>query len=296
MNRDDYLSFLEDLKQNVIDGLLNNPINKVVIGLSGGLDSALVTYFAVKAYGNKNVSTIFMPSENTSNLSGKIVEKISNNLGVDMLISYIDDLTCGYLSRNEKNRRRELIFYKNITFENIQSRIRANILMMFSNEYGHYVLNTGNKTEGSMNYFTTYGDSIGVLAPIGNLYKTIIYDLCNFINDDEKEEIFPKELLEREPTAELSNGQIDKDEMGDYKIIDKILMFNELLYSRQLSGADLLMLCSKLINFGITNEEIERIYTISENTTFPNKKDVLPPAIDVNIPNEVLSYLIEREI
>lgn len=193
---------------------------KVLVTISGGIDSALVATLAVQALGSENVLGLFLPGPFTSQASFKDVEKLCSNLGIQWhSISIIK------LYENYKNTLGEWVFKDptKTTQENIQARIRANIVMAFSNENNSIVLNTSNKSEIAVGYSTLYGDATGALAVIGDLYKTQVYEIAEWINKQAQKEIIPQSILTKEPSAELSEGQKDSDHLLEYPILDKVL-------------------------------------------------------------------------
>lgn len=190
--------------------------SKAIIGLSGGLDSALTLYLTVKALGNKNVSAYFLPSSFTEPLSHKIASQVAKNLKVNLVEQDISKIHAHFLNFIfPKNK------YKDLTSQNIQSRIRCLYLMAQANEHKSLLIGTGNKSELATGYSTLYGDLAGALFPIGDLWKTDVYQLARSIN--KKENIFPKKLMTRAPSAELSTGQKDEDDLLPYKELDSIL-------------------------------------------------------------------------
>ena len=190
---------------------------KVHLGLSGGIDSALVCYLAVKALGVKNVTGFFLPSPFTTSLSRQLAEQMERTLNITLReqnISSIYKIMLKTLFSKQPAKN-------SITKQNLQARIRTLILMAFGNEEKSLLLGTGNKSELACGYSTLYGDLSGGLLPIGDLYKTEVYELARAIN--KTREVFPKKLLLRAPSAELSSGQKDSDDLPPYKILDSIL-------------------------------------------------------------------------
>ncbi|MFH1729064.1 MAG: NAD+ synthase [Pseudomonadota bacterium] len=214
-----YLYRMHDaLILGIKDFIQKQGFSKVVIGLSGGIDSAITAYLAQRALGNDNVFGILMPSKYSSESSIDDSIELAKNLGIEYTIINIQKLFDTYIESLEK------VFSgcsTDTTEENIQARIRGNILMAYSNKFGNLVLATGNKSEFAVGYSTLYGDLAGALAPIGDIKKTDIYRLANFIN--EKNEIIPKNILTKAPSAELRPEQKDEDSLGSYDELDKIL-------------------------------------------------------------------------
>lgn len=194
---------------------------KAVIASSGGVDSALVIALAVEALGSKNVEAITMPSAISSVGSVSDSIKLCNNLGIKLYTYPIKDQFNILLSGFEEVFGKS---QKSITKENMQARIRGLINLCFSNEYSDFlVLNTGNKSEISTGFFTLGGDGEGGIAVIGDLYKTEIWDLCRYVNKIYGKEIIPNDIINKDPSAELYEGQRDIDSLPPYKILDAIL-------------------------------------------------------------------------
>lgn len=191
---------------------------EALIGLSGGIDSAIVTYIAVQALGKKNVHVVMMPSIYSSRGSKKDSEKLIEKLGISSkVVSIKSSFTTLLKSLAPVFGRKK----KDITEENLQARLRGTILMSISNKFGYLLLTTGNKSEMAMGYCTLYGDMCGGLAVIADVYKTDVYRLANYIN--RKEEIIPNEIIKKAPSAELKENQKDEDTLPPYNILDPIL-------------------------------------------------------------------------
>jgi NAD+ synthase (glutamine-hydrolysing) len=205
------------------DYVEKNHFNKVVLGLSGGIDSALVACLAVSALGPKRVVLVLMPGPFSSESSIKDGMAICQNLGIEPTIVSINETYESYL----KTLKPE---FKNLPFgvaeENIQARVRGNILMALSNKFGYLVLTTGNKSEMSVGYSTLYGDMAGGMAVISDVPKETVYELCEYINRIGKKqvrEIIPKSVFKKAPSAELRANQTDQDDLPSYDILDKII-------------------------------------------------------------------------
>ncbi len=209
---------LEALTLGVSDYARKTGFKKAIIGLSGGIDSALVTYIAVKALGKENVRVILMPGEYSSSGSIDDAVKLIKNLGITYNIISIQPVYEKLLDVFEPYFRD---YPRDVTEENLQARIRGIYLMAMSNKFGYLLLTTGNKSEMATGYATLYGDMCGALAVIADVYKTQVYKLANFIN--RKEEIIPREIILKPPSAELSPGQKDEDTLPPYSFLDKIL-------------------------------------------------------------------------
>ncbi|MBF0451802.1 MAG: NAD+ synthase [Candidatus Magnetomorum sp.] len=191
---------------------------KAVIGLSGGIDSAVTTAIAVEALGKENVQTIYMPSAYTSKDNDEDTQKLAENLGIPRKIIPIDTLFDPFLNALPDDFCRDS---HGLAEQNLQARIRGTILMAFSNKYGALVLTTGNKSELAVGYCTLYGDMNGALALISDLPKTLVYALSRYINQDQ--ERIPGRIIEKAPSAELKPDQKDQDDLPDYADLDIIL-------------------------------------------------------------------------
>lgn len=213
---------LEVLSRGLILGIREyfkrTGFHKAILGLSGGIDSALVATLAVQALGKKNVLGIAMPSQYSSSHSLEDAEKLAINLGISLEVRPIKFLFSTAL-REISERRGELA---PLAAENLQARLRGIILMSLSNHDSSLVLTTGNKSELAMGYCTMYGDMAGALAPIGDLYKTQVYELASYINLTSASPI-PERSITRPPSAELSLGQTDQDSLPPYEILDELL-------------------------------------------------------------------------
>jgi len=202
------------------DYIEKNNFKKVVIGLSGGIDSALTAVIACDAVGRENVVGISMPSRFTSDGTRSDARILAQNLGITfkeisigtIWQSYLETLKSEFAGRNP-----------DIAEENLQARIRGNILMALSNKFGWLVLTTGNKSEIAVGYCTLYGDMAGGFAVIKDVPKTKIYELARFRNDLDPRKIIPESIFTRPPTAELRENQKDEDSLPPYDVLDPIL-------------------------------------------------------------------------
>jgi len=200
------------------DYVSKNGFKKVVVGLSGGIDSSLVAAIAADALGRDNVIGVFMPSRYSSLESEVDAQLVAQNLGIEFKSVSIEHIYKMYLLFFESHF---VGFSRDITEENIQARIRGNILMAFSNKFGWLVLTTGNKSEISTGYATLYGDMAGGFSVIKDVFKTVVYDLARFRN--KQKEIIPERVLLKEPTAELKPNQKDSDSLPPYDLLDPVL-------------------------------------------------------------------------
>lgn len=200
------------------DYLHKTGFTQAVVGLSGGVDSAVVFCLASEALGRENVLGVAMPSRYSSAESLNDAEQLAKNLGVLFREIPIDTVYQAYL---EALRKQFTVDRVDVTLENIQARIRGNIVMALSNRFGHLVLATGNKSELSVGYCTLYGDMSGGLSVIGDVPKTMVYELARYIN--RQEEIIPASIIEKAPSAELRPDQKDEDTLPPYEILDQII-------------------------------------------------------------------------
>ena len=215
------LHIFSALSLGLKDYVLKNGFKKVVIGISGGIDSALVAAIAAKSLGPKNVLGIAMPTKFNSQLSLNLANDLSENIGFRLKISEIQEIFDNNLKLLKRDVYGKTDF--DITEENLQARIRANILMATSNKLGSLLLSTGNKSETSIGYSTLYGDATGGIAILKDIPKTLVYDLAKFYNIHNPNQAIPLKIIHRDPSAELRMNQKDSDSLPPYKILDKIL-------------------------------------------------------------------------
>lgn len=221
-----------DLNENKLKNTLNALIfglrdyvkksgfSKVCLGLSGGIDSAVVAYIARETFGPQNVYAFTMPSPFSSKGSYEDSYKLAGNLGISIEKVDISALYETYINSLSPYFEGKPF---DITEENLQARIRANILMAFSNKFNYFLLNTSNKSEIATGYGTLYGDSTGGFSILGDIYKTIVYKLAFLINKEK--EIIPESIIKKAPSAELKPGQKDQDVLPPYDLLDNILYF-----------------------------------------------------------------------
>ena len=191
---------------------------RVVLGLSGGIDSALVAAIAADALGPENVLGVAMPTRYSSKSSLSDAEALVRNLGIEYRVVPIDALFQSYLDALTETFEG---LAPDVTEENLQARIRGDVLMAFSNKFGRLLLSTGNKSELAVGYCTLYGDMSGGLAVISDVPKTMVYEICRWLNRDH--EVIPETILRKPPSAELRPGQTDQDSLPPYEVLDRIL-------------------------------------------------------------------------
>jgi NAD+ synthase (glutamine-hydrolysing) len=229
--------------------------SQAILGLSGGIDSALVAAIAAEALGKDHVLGVLMPSPYSSDHSVKDAEKLVENLGIKSHQLAISDSMKSYDELLEP-------LFKNTDFgiaeENIQSRIRGNLLMAIANKFGYLLLSTGNKSEMAVGYCTLYGDMNGGLAVISDVPKTRVFSLCHWLNS--QGEIIPHNILIKPPSAELKPNQVDQDSLPPYDILDDILYrminLNQSPQEMVAAGHDLLVV-NKVIKL-VTRAEFKR--------------------------------------
>ncbi|HCN82443.1 MAG TPA: NAD(+) synthase, partial [Sphingobacteriaceae bacterium] len=218
----DVLTDIEQIHYALILGIKDyfskSGFTKAVLGLSGGIDSAIVCALASEALGPENVMAVLMPSEYSTSHSVQDALDLVENLKCKHEIIPIKEATVAYDNMMAPVFK-DLPF--NIAEENIQARCRAIIVMAMSNKFGYILLNTSNKSECAVGYGTLYGDMAGAIGVLGDVYKTQVYQLANYINRDR--EIIPKNSIVKPPSAELRPGQKDSDSLPEYDILDKIL-------------------------------------------------------------------------
>jgi NAD+ synthase (glutamine-hydrolysing) len=191
---------------------------KCILGLSGGIDSAVCICLAKEALGRENVRALLLPSRYSSEHSVTDSVSLAKNIGVDYDIISIEKPFAAFeeiLAPFFEGRKSD------VTEENIQARVRAILLMAFSNKFRHILLNTSNKSEAAVGYGTLYGDMAGGLSVVGDIYKTDVYKLARYINRDH--EIIPENIIQKPPSAELRPNQLDTDSLPEYRILDSIL-------------------------------------------------------------------------
>jgi NAD+ synthase (glutamine-hydrolysing) len=202
------------LRTGLRDYLRKTGQRKVVLGLSGGIDSALSAAIAVDAIGSENVLGVALPSRYSSDHSISDARQLAENLGIEFRLIEIDAAHAAFES---------LVDTSGLAGENLQARIRAVLLMAISNREGHLLLTTGNKSEIAVGYSTIYGDSAGGFAPIKDIFKTDVWKLSRHCNERAGRELIPVSSIDKAPSAELRPGQLDQDSLPDYQVLDRIL-------------------------------------------------------------------------
>ncbi len=238
---------------------------KAIVGLSGGIDSAVTFALAAKALGHNNVYGILMPSQYSSSHSIEDAKKLAENIGAPYEVVAIEDIYETY-----DNKLKPI--FKDLPFglaeENLQARTRGVILMAISNKFGHIVLNTSNKSESAVGYGTLYGDMCGGLAVLGDVYKTEVFELARYINKDK--ECIPINSIIKPPSAELRPDQKDSDSLPDYEVLDKVLF--EYIENRKGPKA--------LIERGLDDDLVNRVWKMVNINEY--KRYQTPPILRVS--------------
>ena len=248
------------------DYVRKNGFSGVVIGLSGGIDSSLVAAVAADALGPQQVHGLFMPSPYSSQESREDAFLLADNLGIGITEIPIKAIMETYQAALAASFRGT---EPGITEENLQARIRGNLLMAFSNKFGRLVLTTGNKSEMSVGYATLYGDMAGGFAVIKDVRKTLVYDLCRWRNASGKQPVIPDRVLTKEPTAELRPDQRDTDTLPPYEVLDPLLkayIEDELSFDR-------------IINLGCDPESARKVIAMVDRSEY--KRRQAPPGVKI---------------
>jgi NAD+ synthase (glutamine-hydrolysing) len=263
---DDVFEVHQALVLGTRDYVHKNGFSRIVIGLSGGIDSALVAAIAVEALGKENVVCISMPSQFNASETRSDAEKLAENLGVEFhtvpISKTLDAFskTLGSMDGWDE---------KGLAYENLQARIRGTILMSYSNQFGWLVLTTGNKSETAVGYSTLYGDTAGGFAVIKDVPKTLVYKLCRFINNQAGTSIIPESIMTRAPSAELRPDQKDSDSLPDYDLLDGILKnYVELDHS-----------ANELIEAGFDEDAVRRIVRLVDRNEYKRRQS--PPGVKI---------------
>jgi len=237
---------------------------EVVIGLSGGIDSSVVACIAAEAISADNVLGISMPSRYSTKASIKDAMELAKNLSIPFIIIDIDKIYASYLSTLKESFAG---LPEDVAEQNIQARIRGNILMAYSNKFNRLVLSTGNKSELAVGYCTLYGDMTGGLAVLADVPKTYVYKLAHYINRER--EIIPTNIILKAPSAELRANQKDEDDLPPYEILDQVLK----LYIEEEKSFE------EILDLGFEKELLRTIINKVEKNEF--KRRQAPPALKV---------------
>ncbi len=257
-------SILAALEMGVADYFSKTGMKKAIIGLSGGIDSALTLVIAARALGRENLWAVLLPGPFSSEHSVSDAVALAENLGVRYDIISVNDAV-------QSLENSLAPFFVNtlpgVAEENLQARARANILMGLSNKFGHMLLNTSNKSEAAVGYTTLYGDMCGGLSVLGDVYKTWVYELAHYINREQ--EIIPGSTIQKPPSAELSPGQKDSDSLPEYEVLDAIL---SLYIDRQMDR-------KQILDAGIDPELVNKVLRMVQTSEYKRKQS--PPILRV---------------
>jgi NAD+ synthase (glutamine-hydrolysing) len=248
------------------DYVRKNGFQKVVIGLSGGIDSALTAAIAVDALGKENVVGITMPSRFNSEETRFDAQQLADNIGIEFRSLPIESIL------KEFNKVLSAVpgwDDKGLAYENLQARIRGCVMMSLSNQLGCLVLTTGNKSETAVGYCTLYGDTAGGFAVIKDVPKTLVYQLCGYVNQIADREIIPRSTIDRIPSAELRDNQKDSDSLPEYDILDAILQ----RYIEQEKSP------SEMIAEGYPARTVQRIMRMVDITEYKRRQS--PPGVKI---------------
>jgi NAD+ synthase (glutamine-hydrolysing) len=250
----------------VTDYVGKNGFEKVVIGVSGGIDSSLTAAIAADALGARNVVGVWMPSRYSSDESREDTVQLAETLGIDLIYIPIDDIFQKYLDvLAEQFRGTE----SGIAEENIQARIRGNLLMALSNKFGWLVLTTGNKSEVSVGYSTLYGDTAGGFAVLKDVPKTLVYELSRHLNEVKGRPVIPERVLTKAPSAELRPDQTDQDSLPPYDLLDSIIEG----YVEKDLGVD------EIVELGYPRDAVEKVARMVDTSEY--KRRQAPPGVRI---------------
>src|ERR687897_3683474 len=250
---------LEALVLGLGDYFRKNGFSRAVLGLSGGIDSSLAAAVAVEALGPQNLTGVLMPSRYTSEGSNTDAAALAKNLGIDTQTIPIGPAFDAYREMLEGAFKG---LPEDVTEENLQSRIRGNILMALSNKFGWIVLSTGNKSEMSVGYSTLYGDSAGGFAVIKDVPKNLVYRVARHFNERKDREVIPDSILTKEPTAELRENQRDTDSLPPYDVLDPILE----AYIEEDRGV------AEIVSSGFDEEDVRRIVQLVDRAEYKRRQ------------------------
>ena len=250
-------SLYSALKLGLFDYVSKNNFEKVLVGLSGGIDSALTATIAVDSLGSDNVVGVALPSKYNTEESLVDARLLAENLDIEFKVIEIEEIVNIFRNTLKESVNDEL---GQITDENIQSRVRGNILMALSNQTGAMVVSTGNKSEMAVGYSTLYGDLAGGFALLKDLYKTEVYNLANFRNSISS--VIPQNTIDKEPSAELRPDQFDKDSLPEYELLDEILR----MYIEEDSSSE------KIISTGIDENIVYDVLSKVDRNEYKRKQ------------------------
>jgi NAD+ synthase (glutamine-hydrolysing) len=265
---------IESIRRALVLGIRDyvgkNGFSKCVLGLSGGIDSALVAALAAEAIGAENLLCVMMPSPFSSEGSIKDSEELVRNLGCEGRVEPISDSFEVLLRQMDLHKPTK--GGESLAAENMQSRLRGVILMAISNAEGRLLLSTGNKSELAVGYCTLYGDTNGGLAVLGDVLKTEVWQVARQINENAGREIIPNKIIDKKPSAELAPNQFDQDSLPPYELMDPVL---KLYFEQKASPADIIA----------AGNDAELVYNILNKVESPEnefKRQQLPPPLIIS--------------
>jgi NAD+ synthase (glutamine-hydrolysing) len=248
------------------DYVLKNHFKKVIIGISGGIDSAVTAAIAVQALGAENVVGVTMPSSFNSPETISDSEIVAKNLGIEFHTIAISGILEQF---NNTLKSMQGWTDATVAYENLQARIRGTILMSLSNQFGFLVLTTGNKSETAVGYSTLYGDTAGGFAVIKDVPKTMVYKIAEYMNEVHKKEVIPQSVIKRVPTAELRANQKDTDTLPEYDVLDKIIR----MYIEEDLSAE------KVIGSGIPENVVRKVVRMVDANEYKRRQS--PPGVKI---------------
>ena len=248
------------------DYVRKNGFAKVLVGLSGGIDSSVVAAVATAALGKENVTGITMPSRFNTDQTKSDAARLAENLGIQFLTIPIEQTLQQFDKALSAVKDWD---NEGIAYENLQARIRGTILMSLSNQFGSIVLTTGNKSETAVGYSTLYGDTAGGFAVIKDVPKTTVYKLAKYINDIAGRQIIPQAVIDRPPSAELKKDQKDSDSLPDYDLLDKILE----------GYVEMDKSAYELVDSGLPKEEVLRTIRLVDMNEYKRRQS--PPGVKI---------------
>ena len=257
----------EALKLALRDYVKKNGFRQVVLGLSGGIDSALVATIAADALGAENVLTVMMPTQFTADLSFDLAKQLAENLKVKYVVRPIGSLFEAYRQLLVEDFAGKIW---DVTEENLQARIRGTLLMAYANKFNRLVITTGNKSETAVGYSTLYGDTAGAFALIKDVYKTDVWALARYVNQLKGCEVIPEAIINRAPSAELREGQKDEDSLPSYNTLDAVLKayVDERKTAREIAA-----------ELSIDEETAERVVRLVRRNEYKRRQSPLGPKL-----------------
>ena len=264
--REEAAEIYEALVLGTHDYIVKNGFRKIVVGLSGGIDSSIVATIATDALGKENVVGVIMSSRYTSEASVEDAVALAKNLGIEKMAISIEEPFEAYLNvlkRPFTGKKTDT------TEENIQARIRGNILMALCNKFGWLVLATGNKSEMATGFTTLYGDLAGGFAVIKDVPKTMVYELAEYRNSIAGKSIIPQSILDKPPSAELRHNQKDEDSLPPYSVLDPILV----AYVEDDKSVE------EIIEMGFDKEMVKKVARLVDLSEY--KRRQAPPGVKI---------------